>query len=295
MTQLNRKSFIQPANFRNGSPQNKVERNRCVAFRRALSEFVPRLEVVPTGPEVVPIDYGRLSEWFDLARKRYKQNEGNRRFKALRRKDRKHPFFGTVSLLGPLSLGLRELAHTSMLAWLLDPGKEHGFGSALLVEVLRRCYPKEKRLRKVWNTEVSAEAKLDSHGRVDIRVRGGSGVQRWLLLIEAKIDAREGSNQLDRYARYAQIWQKENPGGKIFRLYLVRDKQHRESPMGWKVLDYKELVSIFLSASRGKTEAPGYFMLRYYLTGVLKEVMEWPMPIVKDKIPYEAVSLMSSD
>lgn len=58
----------------------------------------------------------QLSEWFKKARTEYKQKIGNNRLTALKRKDPRNPLLGSVSLLAPLTLGLREVAHTSALA-----------------------------------------------------------------------------------------------------------------------------------------------------------------------------------
>jgi hypothetical protein len=41
-----------------------------------------------------------------------------------------------ISLLGTLDFGRLETAHTRTLAWLLDPGREHGFGAHLLRSLL---------------------------------------------------------------------------------------------------------------------------------------------------------------
>lgn len=265
------------------------KRARYAAFRSALGK-VARGE-----------DYQRLSGWFEQGRKHMKQ-EGHRRIEELSGGDGQHPLLGKVSLLAPLSLGLREQAHTSMIAWLLDPSKEHGFGATLLEALLRDLSP-DKQNGHPAHVKVESESYLSNgNGRVDIRLTGKWDERRngpgWLLLIEAKIKAREGKDQLSRYDKDAQGWKKKNRGGQVHKLYLtaaVSDRgQSTRKKSGWEHRNYGQLMKVFWSTASKKSDAEGFHLLRHYLTGVLKDIMDWPIPITKDNVPYETLSLLPS-
>ena len=76
-----------------------------------------------------------------------------------------------------------ELAHSSFLAWLLDPLESHGFGDAFLVRFMRSSGIHEK--PSTVDLTVSKEVQF-SGGRLDIRVSGA----KWCLVVENKIERR---------------------------------------------------------------------------------------------------------
>ncbi|MHB8252155.1 MAG: PD-(D/E)XK nuclease family protein [Acidiferrobacter sp.] len=246
-------------------------------------------------------DYGRLSAWLEGARS-WKDKEGRRRLAWLRKMDPDHPLLGTVGLLGPLQMGLRELAHTSLLAWFLDPMQDHGFGASLLEALLGRVV--NGKARRTAGVRVIAESHLGpDNGRVDIHIAGHwrntTTSADWLLMIEAKIRAPEDAKQRLRYDQYARHWQQQHVGGQVFKVYLVpgasenkAKEKGAQQPGDWVRLDYKDVVDLFWERGGAHQGCAGYEFLRYYLTGILKDVLEWPIPLAADCIPYEAIDLL---
>ncbi|MHB1566117.1 MAG: PD-(D/E)XK nuclease family protein [Acidiferrobacter sp.] len=264
-------------------------------FRQSLRDIVPILDMGATS------DYGRLSAWFEEARS-WKDKEGRRRLAWLRKADPDHPLLGTVGLLGPMQMGLRELAHTSLLAWFLDPAQDHGFGASLLEALLRHLVG--GKVRRTDRVQVTAESHLGpDNGRVDVHITGrwrnATTNAHWLLLIEAKIRAPEDAKQQKRYDNYARHWQNQHVGGQVFKVYLApvasqnkAGEKGAQHPGDWIRLDYEDMVDLFWRAGRTQRDCTSYALLRYYLTGVLKDIMDWPIPLAADRTPYEAIDLL---
>lgn len=96
-----------------------------------------------------------------------------------------------------------EVRTTAALAWWLDPTGEHGFGNAILREVLAalgNCRLSGLSVDAPYRVRTEYCAFGEAADRVDIAIDGPD----FLLFIEVKIDAPEGPNQLDRYVRKAR-------------------------------------------------------------------------------------------
>lgn len=134
-----------------------------------------------------------------------------------------------------------ELRHTTTLAWLLNPHGSHGMGDVFLGCLLRQFAKADD----FWTTaetataEVLAELVLDenrgflrstaddavdapmpSGDRLDVLIEGRnlSDGKKWCVAIEAKIDSKEGDQQLAGYDR----WLKPSFGEhQLLKLYLT--------------------------------------------------------------------------
>jgi len=205
----------------------------------------------------------------------------------LRRRDLHHdnPAFGTVSLLRVLDgSGLRETAHTRMLAWMLNPNESHGFGDAILVELIGRIFGIADPL--LSSVRVEAERVIRNGRRIDLWLEGWAeseaGNWQWLLLIEAKIQAYESESQLEDYGLEAQSWlEAKGPAARRSLVFLDRDKRAPATAGGfdWKLLGFDELFQIIWTALIKKRDAPGYALVHYYLTGLLSDVQGWQLPL----------------
>lgn len=107
------------------------------------------------------------------------------------------PKFNVFSALG---VSRRELSHSSFLAYLLSPKGDHEQGAKFLNAFVQLIGMKDisgHNPRKVHvDTELAAGDEL---GRMDIVV---SCRPNWLIVIENKIDAGEGEEQLPRYLKW---------------------------------------------------------------------------------------------
>lgn len=209
------------------------------------------------------------------------------------------PLLCPISLFRTMDYGRLETAHTRALAWLLDPRKEHGFGDKLLATLLARI---EDIALPIEIQNVESERLIDgprvfeTTGRIDILAEGswiGKGGKRipWVLVIEAKIDAEEGEEQLSWY----EDWLDAAAGNRqVLRVFLTPDGREPETGrQDWFPLKFQELVETFRSVFDELRDKPGSHFLRFYLAGVLRDVCGWPVPIRSDCAdPYSVLSYL---
>jgi hypothetical protein len=137
---------------------------------------------------------------------------------------------------------------------------------------------------------------LADSGRIDILAEGkweeAKNGASWVLVVEAKIDAEENDEQLSLYDHWLGRYPKAT---EIVRIFVTPEGRESESSSAdWRALSFLDLASVFRRVSdlQGK---PGYHFLRYYLTGVLRDVCELPVPISADcNNPYRAVAYLRS-
>jgi hypothetical protein len=121
-------------------------------------------------------------------------------------------------------VGRDEVRNTAVLAWLLDPRGDHGLGEVLLSALLARVKRTQRQIpcAPMGHVNVVREARInnDATNRVDIEIRCGTPGRAFYLLIEAKIGAPEGKEQLARYAKAAEIAEGDLPWAMV---YLTTD------------------------------------------------------------------------
>lgn len=199
----------------------------------------------------------KLKEW-----RRYARDKLMKWCDTLRREDPDNPLLCPVSLFGTMNYGRLETAHTRTLAWLLDPTKEHGFGNELieallahvetrLGEVAQRC----PRAIQVESVESELSFKLRSSrqkGRIDVFAEGRwiDEDASWLLVIEAKIGAAEGEDQLAKIEDWIEDGADDS---KVLRVFLTPNGRAAETGEDeWLALSFPEIASTFWSVSRSK-------------------------------------------
>lgn len=107
---------------------------------------------------------------------------------------------GGTDLLTIVGLNRWELAHSSALAWLLDPFGSHQLGAEFLISFAAKVgAPIDANERVEVRVEESRTTKLGQVTRADVVVAG----ETWTLLIEVKVDAIEGPRQA---ARLYECW-----------------------------------------------------------------------------------------
>jgi hypothetical protein len=201
-----------------------------------------------------------------------------------------------ISLFRTMDYGRLEIAHTRALAWLIDPKREHGFGNTLIAALLRRLSGGD--CSNTLRVErVESEYPIDgsgAKGRLDVLAEGAwgdGGRNGWVLVIEAKVDAWEGEDQLLKYER----WLRSNAASRdAFRVFLTPDGRAPETG-DWGPLSFLELVQIFRAVYGGLRHAPGFHFLRFYLAGVLRDICGWPQEITADAAdPYAVASYLKA-
>lgn len=101
---------------------------------------------------------------------------------------------GRTDLLGIIGRARRELDHSAILGWLLDPQGGHGFQARFLDRFLTEalgshCFSETDLLKASIAREVSHR---DSRADIVVSLPSGN------IVIELKVDAKEGEDQCDR-------------------------------------------------------------------------------------------------
>jgi hypothetical protein len=203
-----------------------------------------------------------------------------------------------ISLFRTMDAGRLETAHTRTLAWLLDPTREHGFRTTLIAALLRRLFG-ESYSNALRVLRTASEYPIDgggAGGRLDVVMEGTweNGARNgWVLVIEAKVDASEGEDQLQRY----EAWLRSNAKGREpLRVFLTADGHLPESGADkWESLSFLELVRVFRAEYSGLRDAPGFHFLRFYLAGVLQDVCGLPRNVESQNAdPYVVASYLKA-
>ena len=127
--------------------------------------------------------------------------------------------FDVLRILG---LATREIYHSRVIAYLLDPKNQHGLGSEFLVRVLKKAELKQRNSKQpvidwgipndITEVDIFLEKSLDKYGRVDILVRCFGKT----FLIENKVYAAESVDQVKQYRDWL-----ENSGTKGEIIFLT--------------------------------------------------------------------------
>lgn len=210
------------------------------------------------------------------------------------------PLFCPISLYQGIDGGRMEVSHTRTLCWLIDPGEResHGFSSNVMIKAfLEHAAPEfAGRITQVISvrTELvalgcakrgSRHKKKKKYGRLDIiincKLKSNDIETKGVVLVEAKVDAKEGENQLESYEQWLTEYCEENQitEGDRLMVFLSRHKETTTNKKKWAHLSYLNLFESFSKVLANNTEKHGYHFLRYYLAGIMMDILEWPLPI----------------
>lgn len=110
----------------------------------------------------------------------------------------KEPFADFFSVVG---ITRRELQHSRMLKWLMDPRNGHGLGTGFVARMLNLAgsdvEPEHLHVCSVRHEETRWDGDR-RETRADVVVRGEARGEPFVLVVENKVDAGEGRNQCDR-------------------------------------------------------------------------------------------------
>lgn len=180
---------------------------------------------------------------------------------------RESPLFSNVTLLDPLGQSRRELSVTTVLAWLLDPRGTHEFGDVILRALLAHLGEDSETVDMLLRANASelsvfTEFTTDSRRRADIVITN----RRAALVIEAKVDAKEGVDQTSDYAAYFS--EKFDNVCFVFLAPLGVEPKSGD----FKPLRYLELCRVLMSALPLLTSSSGFHYARYFLAGLLTHI-----------------------
>ncbi|MBO9127946.1 MULTISPECIES: PDDEXK-like family protein [unclassified Rhizobium] len=150
-----------------------------------------------------------------------------------------------------------EVRTSSVLGWILDPRGSHGFGPAVLHALVDRARSKPGAAEAIhrvdlgrrYHVAVEHSAFEERDNRVDLAITGSNCV----IFIEVKIDAREGKDQLARYAALARrkATALHKPVAAV--LYLSQ-ASHPDVPDGIVAITWKDVAAAIIAATSGISE-----------------------------------------
>ncbi len=165
-----------------------------------------------------------------------------------------------------VGVGHDELRNTAVLRWLLDCLGDHGQGPDLLVALLEHlALPSLAALARQAPYRARVEQRLSEAGdsRVDIAIEGAD----FMVLIEAKVGAAEGDDQLERYHRYLQ----GIPGKRLRELIFLTPEgrparnpalQANVRPLSWAAL--ADVIDSHVYRHSGLAGQPAGLLLNHF-------------------------------
>ncbi len=166
-------------------------------------------------------------------------------------------------LLSPIGELRYEPSHTQVLAHLMDPRRSPVVGPPLLRAFLELAeLPAEQIPDAVTGADVQVQAEcwLAGQGRVDIKI----DLPEALVLVEVKVDAGEGAEQLKRYHNAISATRGSRDGHLVF-LTLPKGAQ-ATSTVPHKHMDFGALLRAWLPFAAPSGQESGY--LARYLKSV---------------------------
>lgn len=159
--------------------------------------------------------------------------------------------------------------HSRFLAELLDPNGCHGqqdyFLKLFLTKVLDLCKPALLVGRSEW--KVKTEDAVNAEDRLDIVLR--CQARGFIIVIENKIDAREGPEQLRRYADWLKGQKRLFPVQHLVFLTITGREPDTVAPNACVRLSYREDIRNWLAfASEGIQATPVRCAVAQYLRTV---------------------------
>jgi PD-(D/E)XK nuclease superfamily/Domain of unknown function (DUF3387) len=154
----------------------------------------------------------------------------------------------------------QEVTHSRFLAFLLDPGQNHGLGDLFLRSFLLKCsestdwdlQPQANGDGRLRQTTVHTEV-YTGDGKIDILVLNES--EGWAVIIENKIWTTEHSNQLEKYYRFVKkTYSSYQVRGIYLTPFVIPDSKDDEVPVDLSQIDFEELKRRF-EQGRKHTEA----------------------------------------
>jgi hypothetical protein len=138
----------------------------------------------------------------------------------------------------------KELCHSSFLAWLLDPRGSHGQQGVILrsflgflkdvVGISEADVPEKK-----WCDAAKVQPEWsDADGRIDVLVEIPDA--RMAVVIEYKVDAAEGEDQLDRYDQMEVC---NRVGWRVLKLFVTPAGRSAQGGSHWKSVGFERLAA----------------------------------------------------
>lgn len=184
------------------------------------------------------------------------------------------PWTGKFNLFDVLKVSRTEIRHSNMLAWLMDPNENHGFGDAFIKGILQKLiendFSGKYDVFKILLSDMYSFSVYREWKNIDIMLV--SSKEKILIAIENKIGSHEHSNQLNRYR---QILETDFKDFKRLYVFLTPDGEEPSDVENWDVLTYTDIVEL-LEHLYGQIELQQdvSLMVKNYLEVVRRDIVE---------------------
>ena len=186
-----------------------------------------------------------------------------------------HPLFLPFSLFEPMGREESEVHYTKTLAWFMenDQGSpKHGFGSGVLNCLFPLFHDADINLIKNYQVEAEKCEEEERKNRFDIKINGTFETgKEFSVVIEAKINAEEGEDQLKRYEELCSLSTKL-----VFLTPDGREPKTTKNKNRWKFISWQQIainLLRFMESFKDKAEKPeGFHFLKYFTAAIIREI-----------------------
>ena len=155
-----------------------------------------------------------------------------------------------------LSIVRAEIRHSNVLAWLLNPNESHNLKDYFIKEFIKSVYQNNKKTLShlkpedlyLWDFD-NVEVFRERH-RIDILVVDNDN--KFLIIIENKIDSNEHGDQL---SKYKNIVDREYPDFKKMFIYLTKTGEEASDSNIWGSYSYEVILNDLIGGCINKTNS----------------------------------------
>lgn len=151
------------------------------------------------------------------------------------------------NLFRALKADQKELRHSDMIAWLLNPSESHGLGNSFLDGLLKLVMGKSKQTSLVSSAPSKTEISVHREFQ-DIDILVICEAKKWLVAIENKWGSKESKGQLSTYQAFLAA---QFPDFKRCHVFLTHDGSRPfDSDSPYVPISYADLVPLLQAAQK---------------------------------------------
>lgn len=188
--------------------------------------------------------------------------------------DKLLPWTGKFNIFDVLKVSRAEIRHSNMLAWIMNPNENHGFGDVFLKGVLQRIVENDTSGKydvfKILLLDMYTFSVYREWKNIDILLV--SSEEEVVIAIENKVGSHEHSNQL---ARYRDIIENEYKKYQKIYVFLTPDGEEPSDTENWDVLTYYDILDVLENAGKKiDLQDDVKLMIRNYIDVVRRDIVE---------------------
>ncbi|WP_411842814.1 PD-(D/E)XK nuclease family protein [Salinicoccus sp. HZC-1] len=163
--------------------------------------------------------------------------------------------FNAFEVLGIIH---KEIRHSNVLGWLLNPAEYHNFDDRFIKKVIHHCVKHDSREEPAISYKPLEILLQDFNDMIirrewaNIDILGISKSNKFVLVIENKIWSKESSHQLNKYRR---IIESEFPDYTKLYIYLTPEGDDASDTDNWLSLSYEKIMEFLESILKIRRQA----------------------------------------